>query len=278
MAKKVDFLCDECGYRLSATDGVACSECGTPRGGRRFSQLSTMRIESLTRGVLLLRYSRTAAIVVLSGFAAVLMGTLVLGACRSISQVALASALEFVGGSVVWIGIVVVFGGMASSLGLAWTGLFRVCRATRGAAGDGDPEVSDAARNAMRSVIAVMAIVVPLYLWNPEGSSRPIAMSVSAAVSIVLALQLLMQARLRALCERRTIGVLRPVWPTPLACLMCALLLIAASSTNGDLVEPSTLSVFWVGNAIELGRFARIAQHIPPRQFIMNLGSGDCHE
>ena len=258
MAKNTELLCDESGYRLSAPEVVVCSECGTPRGGRRFTQLSPARIEALARGALFLRCSGLALLAVVAGFLAGVVGTLVLGSCRSNSQVALMRAIECFGESVVSIGIVAVFGGLASWFGLHCLGLAWVGRATHGASVGRDVAVGDAARNALRSLIVVVVIVVPLHLWNPEVTSRPLAWTVGLAESLVLTIQLVLQARLRALWERRTVGAWKPVWPTPLACLMCAALLIAAPSMSVELVGPSTLGVFLIGNAIELGRFDRV--------------------
>jgi len=264
------FLCDECGHRLVATASAGCGECGAPRGGRRFAQLPPARIEALARGMRFLRFSRIAAIAVLVGFVAMLVALPLRVLTESLAPSVLTTAGDFVGEGVFFLGMAAALAGLPASPVLACVGLVRVRHATkddaaaRGNAAGADLEVSDAAHDAVRFAIAVTVVVVTLELWNPEGTPRTVALGVAAVVSLALAVQLWMLARLRALCERRMSGARNAAWPAPAACLMCALGVAALPGGRGDTMLPALLlpGIFLIGNAVELVRFSAIEAHL----------------
>lgn len=211
-----------------------------------------------------LRLARMAAIAVLAGCVAMLVGLPLRALTESPAPSVLAMAGGFVGAGVFFLGLAAAVVGLPASPVLGCIGLVGVRRAAKGDAAGADLEVSDAAHDAVRFAIAVTVVVVTLQLWNPEGTPRAAAMGVAAVVSLALALQLWMLARLRALCERRMSGARNAAWPTPLACLMCALILAALPSGRGDTMLPALVlpGIFLIGNAIELVRFAAIEAHL----------------
>ncbi len=263
-------ICDNCGHDRSGSESSVCSECGLPQGGRRFVQLPAARVGALFAASRFLRYSLVSLVSAAGGVVSILIGTLVRGTSSGLAPDSLARATELLGSTMIWLGIVLGTAGPCAAIVLAWIGLFRMQRAVepdRGAQDSAphdashrdtmrhDAEVGDAARDALRFSVVATAFVVPLLFWNPPWAAGTIAIGTSVIAALLVAMQLLMLARLRALCGQRSHGRREAAWPVPLACLLVSALSLALPSAGGILIDPLISLAFMVGNALELGRF-----------------------
>lgn len=280
-------ICDNCGHDRSGSESPVCSECGVPQGGLRFAQLPAAQAGALCAALRFLGHSNLSLAAAAAGFLSLLLGTLLRGMSGGFESGALVHAMELLGSALFWLGLALLAAGPCAAVVLAWIGFSRIQRAVgpaRGGEGSAhhdashreavhhDAEVGDAARDALRFSVVATAFVAPLLVWNPPWAAGTIAIGASVVAALLVAMQLLMLARLRALCGQRSHGRREAAWPVPLACLLVSALSLALPSAGGSLIDPMIPLAFMVGNALELGRFPRVE---PRLRALSPCGRGD---
>ncbi len=280
-------ICDNCGHDRSGSESPVCSECGVPQGGLRFAQLPAARAGALCAALRFLGQSNLSLAAAAAGFLSLLLGTLLRGMSGGFESGALVHAMELLGSALIWLGLALGTAGPCAAIVLAWIGFLRIQRAVGPARGEQgsahhdarhrdtvhhDAEVGDAARDALRFSVVATGFVVPLLFWNPPWAAGTIAIGASVVAALLVAMQLLMLARLRALCGQRSHGRREAAWPVPLACLLVSALSLALPSAGGILIDPVIPLVFMVGNALELGRFPRVERGL---RALSPCGRGD---
>ncbi len=136
-------------------------------------------------------------------------------------------------------------------------GLRRATRAT-----EDDPELTDAAKSALRVTATTVLITAGLLFWRPNSTTKEILLAVGSLACALLAFQLFKLANLRRVCERREGIAETPIWPTAAVHFGFAVGFTALLASVGWLLHPAALFVFLLGNATELAKFKRAEVHI----------------